>query len=150
MSDLTLFDFQGVSVESFVDDRGTVWFRATRVCEILGFSNPVKALKLHAEDCYKEFSIGPGRPANYLNEPGFYAMVFASKSPKAKAFQQTVFEDILPNIRKNGYYIDPNATKAQLESLQRDILHHANWTVTEFLETLEEDQADRRLSWEDF
>ena len=79
-----------------------------------------------------------------------WSLILASKSSKAKEFKRLLVSVVLPSIRKNGYYIDPNATKTQLESLRRDILHHANWTVDEFLETLEEDQADRRLDWEDF
>ena len=150
MEQASSFEFDGVPVESFVDDSQSIWFRATRVCEILGFTNPTKALKLHAEDCYKEFSIGPGRPANYLNEPGFYAMVFASKSPKARKFHQWVFSEVLPNIRKNGYYLDPNATIPQLEAMVREIQHHKNWTPEQFLTCLEEDQDDRKALWQDF
>jgi prophage antirepressor-like protein len=39
-----------------------------------------------------------------LREPGFYALVFKSRQPDAEAFQDWVFEEVLPSIRKTGAY----------------------------------------------
>jgi prophage antirepressor-like protein len=39
-----------------------------------------------------------------LLEPGIYQLIFSSKLPSAKAFQQWVFEEVLPSIRKTGKY----------------------------------------------
>ena len=46
---------------------------------------------------------------NIVNEPGLYRLIFASKKPNAKAFQRKVYHEILPSIRKKGYYVAPNA-----------------------------------------
>ena len=39
----------------------------------------------------------------FINEPGFYSLVFRSKLPAAKKFQDWVFNKVL-SIRKYGYY----------------------------------------------
>lgn len=39
-----------------------------------------------------------------LFEPGLYHLIARSDSPKAVAFQKWIFEDVLPGIRKTGFY----------------------------------------------
>ena len=40
----------------------------------------------------------------YLNESGFYSLIFGSKLESAKAFKRWVTKDVLPSIRKTGRY----------------------------------------------
>ena len=40
----------------------------------------------------------------FINEPGFYELVFRSRLPTAKIFREWVFAKVLPSIRKYGYY----------------------------------------------
>ena len=40
----------------------------------------------------------------FINEPGFYELVFSSKLEFAKRFRQWVFTTVLPSIRKCGHY----------------------------------------------
>ena len=40
----------------------------------------------------------------FINEPGFYELVFSSKLEFAKKFRQWVFNTVLPSIRKYGQY----------------------------------------------
>lgn len=51
----------------------------------------------------------------FIDEPNLYRIVFRSNKPKAVAFQNWVFEDVLPSIRKTGAYNRKNA----YEELQR-------------------------------
>lgn len=39
-----------------------------------------------------------------ISEAALYELVFASKKPNAKKFQRWVTREVLPEIRKNGYY----------------------------------------------
>ena len=41
---------------------------------------------------------------NFINEPNLYRVIFRSDKPEAKNFQDWVFEDVLPTIRKTGKY----------------------------------------------
>ena len=40
----------------------------------------------------------------FLNEAGFYELVFKSRLPSARIFREWVFAKVLPSIRKYGYY----------------------------------------------
>ena len=45
-----------------------------------------------------------GKYCIFINEPGFYELVFGSKLEFAKKFRQWVFNTVLPSIRKYGQY----------------------------------------------
>lgn len=106
MQDLAVFEFPGnqQDVNVYVDQQNRPWFRATNVCAILGFSNPFEALKSHCPDSSKEYSIGRGRPSNYVSESGLYRLMLASKAPMAERFRDWVCDEVLPAIRKTGSF----------------------------------------------
>lgn len=60
--------------------------------------------KLDVED--KMFSPNPinGHIHILISEAALYELVFASKKPNAKKFQRWVTREVLPEIRKNGFY----------------------------------------------
>ena len=43
-----------------------------------------------------------------VSEPGLYRLIFMSRKPEAKKFKRWVFHEVLPSIRKYGYYVAPN------------------------------------------
>ena len=45
-----------------------------------------------------------GKYCVFVDEPGFYELVFSSRLPAAKFFREWVFTKVLPSIRKYGYY----------------------------------------------
>ena len=45
-----------------------------------------------------------GRWIIFVDEPGFYELVFRSRLPSARIFREWVFTKVLPSIRKYGYY----------------------------------------------
>ena len=47
--------------------------------------------------------------AIFINESGLYSLVLYSNLPAAKELQHWVTSEVLPSIRKNGYYINPHA-----------------------------------------
>jgi prophage antirepressor-like protein len=47
---------------------------------------------------------GQSRTVNVVNESGLYALIFQSRKPVAKKFRKWVTSDVLPAIRKTGYY----------------------------------------------
>lgn len=44
------------------------------------------------------------RKTAFINEPNLYRIIFRSEKPIAKQFQNWVFEEVLPQIRKTGQY----------------------------------------------
>ena len=150
---LERIDFEGMSFQVSGESTLEPMFLAKDIAKILGLdaSNISRFLKdnLRPRD-YRTISSGQGRPSYYVTEAGLYDLILLSKTEKARDFKYWIIDFVLPNIRKNGYYIDPNATAPQLEELAREIQHHRNWSREEFLACLSEDQSDRRLGWEDF
>ncbi|MFM6254875.1 MAG: Bro-N domain-containing protein, partial [Dolichospermum sp.] len=51
------------------------------------------------------------RDITVLEEAGIYQLIFSSKLPAAEKFQDWVFEEVLPSIRKTGSY---SASKQKL------------------------------------
>ena len=55
------------------------------------------------------------RGENFLTESGLYKLIFKSNKPEAEAFQDWVTDEVLPEIRKKGHYIDESATDESLD-----------------------------------
>lgn len=88
---------------------GEIYFAAVDVCKILGIKNVAQAVSRLDEDEYHMFNIGysgsRGKPnLIFVNEPGLYRLIFKSRKKTAKEFQRWVYHEVLPSIRKYGYY----------------------------------------------
>lgn len=99
--------------------KGEPWFVAKDVCEILGHTNPSMAIGLLDEDERGKKSLGRQGEAWVINESGLYALIMRSNKPKAKQFRKWVTSEVLPSIRKFGFYVHPSAelTKRQQKML---------------------------------
>lgn len=111
---VTVFDFNGQSLNCVLDEAGNPLFRADDVCEILAFANPWDAIQNHVDqdDLAKREvidSLGRTQLANHVNESGLYSLIFGSKKLAAKAFKRWVTSEVLPSIRKTGAYTAPAA-----------------------------------------
>ena len=95
------------------------WFVAKDVCDALGISNPTDALKRLDDDERARFNLGRQGEANFVNEPGLYSLILASRKPEAKAFKRWITHEVLPAIRRDGGYISPSASEHQVNALIR-------------------------------
>lgn len=100
-------------VRSYKGEGDEVLFCAVDVCSALGYGNSREALRKHVEedDVTKHDTIdnmGRKQYTSFINESGLYALVFASKLPKAREFKHWVTSVVLPQIRKTGGYIPVN------------------------------------------
>ena len=91
---------------------GDPWFCGKDVCDILGYSNPWKAMQDHVSEddltkCEVIDSKGRYQETNFINESGLYSLIFGSTLPIAKEFTRWVTSEVLPSIRKNGFYENP-------------------------------------------
>ena len=110
---------------------GEIWFVAADVCRALDIQNVTQAVAILNEDEKSKISenritIDPiqnigstGTPfvendnpflkeVNIVNEPGLYHLIFQSRKPNAVKFQRWVYHEVLPSIRKHGYYAVPS------------------------------------------
>lgn len=84
------------------------WFCLKNVCDILDIKNSRDLLskqldKAGVEKIYLR-SGGQNRQFAFVNEPNLYRVIFRSNKPEAKQFQDWVFNEVLPTIRKTGRY----------------------------------------------
>lgn len=118
-------DRLGINLNALLDEEGEIWFIGKEITDFLEYKNSRKALKDHVniEDkgVTKRYTLGGKQEMTIINESGFYSLVLRSKTPKAKEFKRWVTKEVLPSIRKNGYYIDNNnITQEQLDKLQKE------------------------------
>ncbi|WP_162165589.1 BRO family protein [Campylobacter fetus] len=104
---LTIFQNSGFEIRGGLI-KGEPYFLANDVCLALGFSNARDAISRHCdnEDVVKhDTPTNSGIQAmNYINESGLYALIFGSNLPQAKNFKKWVTSEVLPSIRKSGFY----------------------------------------------
>lgn len=108
-SALQVFDYQGASVRTVVID-DEVWLVAKDVADILGIQNIRQNMDELDEDEKGVSNIStPGgkQDMTVINETGLYKLTFRSRKPAAKKFTHWVTHEVLPQIRKTGYYIAP-------------------------------------------
>lgn len=83
------------------------FFVAKDVCDILAISNNRDALsKLDSDEKLMSVipTLGQNRKMWLVSESGLYALIMRSNKPEAKAFRKWVTSEVLPSIRKKGYY----------------------------------------------
>ena len=123
----------GIELSSYIDNKQNIWFRGKDVAQILGYIDTKQVIRKHVSvenkiiQLSRTTSIGGvkktpqqsniggvkktpqqndirGKYCTFINEPGFYELVFGSKLETAKKFRQWVFNTVLPSIRKYGQY----------------------------------------------
>ena len=100
------FDFGTIRT---LEENGQVWFIGKDVANALGYSNTRDAIAKHVDEEDKDtVAFRDGNKGNpnqiIINESGMYALIFGSKLPTAKKFKHWVTSEVLPTIRKKGYY----------------------------------------------
>lgn len=110
MNELTIFKNEQFGEMRTVTIGEEIWFVGKDVAEILGYSNPQKAVRDHVDSEDKtlneSFTVN-GTKGILINESGLYSLVLSSKLPSAKEFKRWVTSEVLPSIRKHGAYMSP-------------------------------------------
>lgn len=125
MNDLKIYENKEFGEIRTVNIDGEPWFVGKDVAEILGYSNPRKAVIDHVDEEDKmdgvtiRDSIGRKQIPVLINESGLYSLILSSKQPNAKKFKKWVTSEVLPSIRKNGGYIAGQETMSDDELMAR-------------------------------
>jgi anti-repressor protein len=88
------------------------WFVGKDVAEALGYNDLSHAILDHVDEEDRTNSKTQGQNAPefgqrgtwLINESGLYSLILSSKLPSAKQFKRWVTSEVLPAIRKTGYY----------------------------------------------
>lgn len=98
------FKSQPVRIQSLNDEP---YFCLTDVCSVLGVNRrSSEAFRLNEKGCSKIAVLTEGgmQEVVFINEPNLYRIIFRSNKSQAIEFQNWVFEEVLPQIRKTGQY----------------------------------------------
>ena len=91
-----------------VNENNTPMFCLADVCRVLGLRNTSQAKQRLSEGgittIYTPTQSGE-QMMLYIDEPNLYRCVFQSKKKEAAKFQDWVFSEVLPSIRKTGGYM---------------------------------------------
>ena len=100
-----------IELKSYIDKHQNIFFIGKDVAKILGYRDTNQAIRKHVDKKYRKYFpvettgyLKRGRPPIVLNESGFYSLVLSSKLETAKKFKRWVTSEVLPSIRKYGYY----------------------------------------------
>lgn len=98
------------------DDK--IHFPANEVAKKLGYSNPSDAINRHCKKegvVFHEVLTGGGKQQKkFINEGNLYRLITNSKLPEAERFENWVFDEVLPSIRKHGAYMTPETIEKAL------------------------------------
>ena len=101
--------------------KGQPWFVGKDAAKILGYAKPRNAISVHVDNEDKKEALiqgplGGTQKMIVINESGIYSLIMSSKLPKAKEFKRWITTEVLPTIRKYGFY----ATDDMLEEFLND------------------------------
>ena len=127
-----IFEYTQFGQVRFIKIGDEPWFVAVDLCRVLDIQNPRDAVSRLDDDEKMSVVLRDKRSTNgvtntvgsldgitgatfgwiedrvnVVNEPGLYHLIFMSRKPEAKKFRRLVFHEVLPSIRKYGYYIAP-------------------------------------------
>jgi prophage antirepressor-like protein len=109
-----VFNFQNALQVRVIVLNGNPYFVAVDVANALGYCIPKDAVSAHCRRAVKHrLSDNHGVPHiyNVIPESDVYRLIFRSNLPSAEKFQDWVYDEVLPTIRKTGYYgVQPENT----------------------------------------
>ena len=93
-----------------IEENGKYLFCGTDVAAALGYSNSRDAIIRHCRYVVKRDAPHPQSPdrkisMTFIPEGDLYRLIVHSKLPSAEQFEQWVFDEVLPTIRKHGAYL---------------------------------------------
>lgn len=140
MNNLQIFNNPEFGPVRAVEHDGEPWFVGKDVAQALGYSDQAKAIRIHVdeEDKGVDEMATPGgtQIVTIINESGLYSLILSSKLPAAKKFKRWVTAEVLPALRRNGGYINGQATMSDAEIMAKALVVAQN-TIA---------QRDKRIS----
>lgn len=102
------------------------WFCLSDICKVLTVDRSSDLIRsLDSKGVVKNLTPtnGGNQNLNYINEPNLYRVIFRSNKPEAKQFQDWVFNEVLPTIRKTGRYEAPKPVEKRNYINNNDMLN---------------------------
>ena len=101
------FKFSDSEVRTAIGENNEPLFCAKDVCAVLDITwsgNTLENMEESWKGMLKLNTPGGEQDAVFINEAGLYHLVFRSNKPNAKQFASWVCSEVLPQLRKYGFY----------------------------------------------
>ena len=123
--------FDKFIINVIIDNSDKIWFNANQLATSIGYVDPKGALLKHTDKIDRvqikninhSYDIKQHPQTIYLSEAGLYKLILRSKLKTTKKFSDWVTNDVLPSIRKYGYY----KMKKSYEKNKNDLLKKINY-----------------------
>lgn len=94
------------------NEKGELLFCLKDVCDSLGLQVGATAKRLEQQviSSINVLTNGGSQQMYFVTEPDLYRCIFQSRKPTARKFQDWVFNEVLPSLRKTGGYIVTTTT----------------------------------------
>ena len=121
MNEMMIYELDGFGAMRIIEESEKIWFGGTDAAKALGYANPWKAIQ---DNCRKDgvmkrkvavihpltTSEGVSEKTKqivemtFITEGNLYRLITRSRLPSAEKFESLIFDEILPSIRRNGFY----------------------------------------------
>ncbi len=118
MNGMQIFENPDFGFVRTLEIDGRPYFVANDVAKALGYAKPANAVAAHCKGILKTGipSERGTQETNIIPEGDIYRLVIKSQLPTAEKFEQWVFDEILPSIRKHGAYMTEDTLEKALTS----------------------------------
>lgn len=132
MNQLQIFQNESFGDLEVLEVEGKFLFPATEVAKKLGYKDPYKAISQHTKSkgwaIHPVLSSGGTQNTKFIDEGNLYRLITNSKLPQAEQFEEWVFDEVLPQIRRTGKYEEPKSPM-EIMRLQFEALDETNKRV---------------------
>ena len=121
MTNLSVFSNQQFGKIRIIEDNGKMLFCGSDIAKSLQYKNTSKAIKDHCRCVTKRYIPHPQNPnkqieVNFISEGDIYRLISNSELPTAEQFESWVFDEVLPQIRQTGGYVQ---SEREFEFIQK-------------------------------
>lgn len=108
---------------------GEPWFCLKDACDILGIKNHKdlrKRLNPKGVDSIDTLTKGGKQALLYVDEPNLYKAIMQSRKKEAEVFSDWIFYEVIPSIRKHGYYSNEISKISREDELMLKVMKSRN------------------------
>jgi prophage antirepressor-like protein len=121
--------FESHKISVIIDNNNNDWFNANEIAIALGYVLPKKAItnnvgkkdKIKLENINTDIVTDKHPHSIYINESGLYSLLLSSRLKKAQKFKDWITHDVIPSIRKYGYYKLKNDYNTEINDLMEKL-----------------------------
>jgi prophage antirepressor-like protein len=117
MLEIVQFNFEKVPIDWYYDKTNMLWSCLKGVCDSLRLNQKKAKQRMDPKGMTTTPTMTTMGEQDmvYINEPNLYRLIIKSRRPEARRFEKWLFEEVLPSIRKKGYYSTQDGKPNELD-----------------------------------